>query len=459
MPPTPKDPREFFGFGRRQFSDYFDVPKDAAFNPAFSPAARERLMQDEVAVRGREDLRRQWESEDEANALLDEAPYMRPRQVENRLMGNPRLLATPQGQTLQEFLDSRYKRQEQQRERSKAEQSLANYFVRSLDDPLLREDFNQQIAQGVPFEQARDSVWNRQYNQKHEVGLAEAGVPATEFESLKRNGRYDPVAVAQRVQEAKTSVSRGKDELDRRIELLTDAMRTRQRVLEAKGEDLNKDILFNRYNEQLDQAIAQKLGEPTALAAPAAPPPPAPGGESPPAVQPPAAVPALPQTPNPQAFLEGLPPEEARARYQQQREAQTIQNEIARAWTGAKKSIGEKVLQVYPDRDEESGNEAVLAARAILGDARVTNPDDPETTLPYAWNVLRKAGLQPGEVLFKEPGNERWGTQTVRNTEALREWARDFLQSKGLLQTGEPTVEDFDISEEDKALLNKYLPK
>lgn len=468
------DPRQAFGFGRRKFDDYFQVPKKAAFDPAFSPVARERLLEDQIATRNQDALQREWAAEDTANQLLDEAPNMRPRQLERELLRDPRVFSTPQGQNLQDFLASRNKRKEARVERSKADQTLSNYFVKGIQDPSLRDDFNIQIANGVPFEQARDDIWRKEYDQKHAVSLAEAGVPPTEYEALKAAGRFDPILVAQRVAQAKKEGTRGGGETQKRLDIISDAMSARKRVLDARMEDPAKDAAYQRYSELYDKTAGELMDSwiPPVEAAPVN----TQDQPNPLTVVPPGGVPAAPVAPAlPEAlkseeaaaaYMASLTPEEAKARYEENKVKSQENDQVARAWTQAKKSIGRRIFDTYPDRDEAYGNPAIQAAKAILDDVVVPASEGDEgnemgVKIPYADKVLRQIGLKPSDKAFKEPGGARgwWAGQDVRNAELLREWADSFLREKGLIVTGdeEALVEEISpLQAEADAIADKY---
>lgn len=481
--PKLSDPRKVFGFGKQPLSDYFSVPKGAAFNPAFSPAAQEMLLEDEVMTRDRDVVQRQFEAEDAANALLDNAPNMRNKQIQREILRNPRILETPQYKTINEFLGAR---QEVRKPNPRSDRVLAPAFAAKIEDPALRSEFQGMIDSGMPFEEASGRIWTMQDNAKQAIQLAEAEVPEEEFETLKRpDGRLDPTAVARRIAQAKREQQAqryGKDPVDQEIGWLTDAIRTQERVLKADMSAPNpaEDPLFIQLNQALAKAYGEKLNPPAPVVPtpttgpiPLVPPgegvvpPPAPGGvdtrdqPNPVSVAPP---------PGQQAFMDALTPEEAQEQFEKQNQqavADTEQQaEIDAAWTNEKLKLGSDILKQYPNKDEPYGNPAVLAARAILAQKMATVKkkvgfagNEIEDLVPYPVMVLQKIGRKPGDVAFKEPQNKRWGTQDVRNTELLEAWARDFLASKGLLQTGseaETPVEELVIPAEDQALIDKY---
>lgn len=465
-----QDPRKVFGFGKQTYSDYFGVPKGAAFDPSFSPAARESLLEDELITRERDALQKDLAAQDEAETLLDEAPALNDRQLQRRLLENPRLMGTPQFKNLDEFLT---RRQKVRKPNPKSDEVLAPAFAEKITDPRRKAEFQSRIIQdGLSFEEARDLYYQDDFNEKQSIQLAEAGVPETEYETLRRNGTFDPASVARRVAQAKReqmAPRRSNNPLDQQIDLLRDAIRTRTSVLNATGEDPATDPELTNWNRMVNDLYGRRLKEFTPAGAPVT----APGAGAPaPAVPgaPVAPVPeAPPLSPAEQAFRDVLTPEEAREKFEKEREAAATvgkeEEEVNRTWTQAKLDLGADLLKKYPNKDEEYGNPAVLLARSILGQkmAKVQKPigragNTVEELVPYTQYALEGIGRKAGEKAFDEPGNRRWGTQNVTNAEVLEAWARDFLTSKGLLQVGEePVVEEIVIPEEDRALLEKYL--
>lgn len=444
--PSPTDPRKVFGFGKQPLGDYFNVPKGAAFNPAFSPAAREMIMEDDLYVRDRDALQRTLETEDKANELMDNAPFMRPRQVQKALLDDPRLYNSEAGGQINEWLKSR---QEVRKPNPKSDAVLAPQFAEKITDPRRKAEFQRRMVEdGLSFEEARDQHYMDEFNEKQALQLAEAEIPEEEYAALQREGRFDPVAVARRVAQQKReqqATRYGKDPLDQEIGTLTDALRNRERVVNARGEDPATDALYLKYSERLDEVYGKKLNPPTPAvpvtttgAIPLVPP-----GEVAPApvvvdtsdqVNPVAVV-----SPGQQAFDEGLTPEEVEERSQPPtKEQQDVDN----AWSQGVQGIAQQVQEIYPDSDELY-SPAVLAARAIYTDKAI---DDKETGLlkkfgalgktTYAREVLKKIGRKPEDTAFEEPHNLRTGSQEVKNLELLKVWAEELLTRKGLLQKG-----------------------
>lgn len=124
---------------------------------------------------------------------------------------------------------------------------------------------------------------------------------------------------------------------------------------------------------------------------------------------------------------------------------------IAPVWTKAKEDLGAKIKKIVPDEPfpGTKTNQLESFAKAVLNprDNIINHPE--YGTIPAAWDILSKAGVPMNEIMtnktvFREPGEKRrilgfLGTQRVGYQELLREWAKDFLASKNLKPTGEPT--------------------
>ena len=121
------------------------------------------------------------------------------------------------------------------------------------------------------------------------------------------------------------------------------------------------------------------------------------------------------------------------------------QKAIAPAWTKAKNDIGSMIKKIVPDKPLPGTkvNELESFARAVLtpNENIIQHPE--YGTIPVAWDILNKAGVPMAEIMgnatvFRQPGEGRRllgfiGTQQVGYQEVLREWAKDFLNSRGKL--------------------------
>lgn len=446
-----QDPRKVFGFGKQTYGDYFGVPKGAAFDPSFSPAARESLLEDELITRERDALQKDLAAQDEAETLLDEAPALNDRQLQRRLLENPRLMGTPQFKNLDEFLT---RRQVARKPNPKSDEVLAPAFAEKITDPRRKAEFQSRIIQdGLSFEEARDQYYQDDFNEKQAIQLAEAGVPEQEYETLRRNGTFDPASVARRVAQAKReqmAPRRSNNPLDQQIGLLQDAIRTRTSVLNATGEDPATDPELNNWSRMANDLYGRRLKEfapdGTPVVKPAAKP----------VVTPPGGVAtqgAKPLTEEEEFIrdIEEVKTPEARARERQQtvakeeqeKAASPVQEEIARTWTQQKNDLQKELEKRYPNKLD-----LLLAARAVAADAMEETDTpieeakgrrwDPGQRVPYDVYLLNKIGRNSVMPAFKEPGNERWGTQDVTNQELIREWADGILRKYNVVGAVNP---------------------
>lgn len=440
MPTKPiPSAKEAFGFASRPLADYFQAPQDAAFDTRYSPTARKALLEDELYRRSTQSLQKDMQAEAEAENILNEAAGLTDAEIEERAISNPRILNTPQFGLIKEFAITR---RDKQALNPTSDTLLGPVFAEKITDPDLKAKFQERMVQGISFEDARNQYYNEDFNRKQAVRLAEEGIPEQEYQAFQKNGLFDPVAVARRVAEERTkrSTRRGLDNpLDQKIDLFRDAVRTRTQLVEKSGGDPATDPLLLDYSRNLDDAYKARMMElslatPAAKGAPATPAAPVPGAPAVPAAQ-------APAPPAPVSIQDVPTPEEAQATFQAKKQEEEAVGQIARVWTEAKKNLGSELLQKYPDKDEEYGNPAVLLASAILAGktVKVQTPigragNMVEELVPYPIYALEQIGKRLEAPAFKEPGNERWGTQDVTNAEVLEAWATDFLTAKGLLQ-------------------------
>ena len=82
----------------------------------------------------------------------------------------------------------------------------------------------------------------------------------------------------------------------------------------------------------------------------------------------------------------------------------------------------------------------------------------PATVSNYQ-QTMSKVGLNPTQKAFSQPGvNRKWlfelfGTQDVTNDEAVKAWAKDFLDKRGLLSAS-PVAGEIPVETRSKALGN-----
>lgn len=439
------DARETFGFAPLLLSDYFGVPQGAASNPAFGPAARGLFAAEDAYRQEQQSLERDRAAQREGDLILDTAGSMSDEGIRDWLLENPRVIGTPQGQQVMGYLQTR----DQMRKLTKTDQDLGVSFAESIDDPGLRAGFQGYMTQGIPFAEARDRYFIDRNNQQQAMKLAEAGIAEDEVAALTDpNGRINPVAVARRLADERRRRAMADDTtpIDRNIQTLQGAIRSRTSVLKESGADVAADPQIQGWMRELDDLYVRSLESRAPQPSPAAPAtigttglPVLPGTvQQAPAPTAPVAAPqqAAPEVQQ-QAFIEAVRSGKTAEEFRKEREAaqkQTAEAQaVDQAWTDAKTKVAETMNQMIPDPQER-----ILEARAILSDRTVdagprTKMGSPQ--VPYWTKYSNKGRNRFG---FKEPGNLRTGSQSVGDDEVLQAWARDLLQATGLLEVTNP---------------------
>jgi hypothetical protein len=439
------DPREAFGFAPLLLSDYFNVPQGAASNPAFGPAARGLFAAEDAYRQEQQSLERDRAAQREGDLILDTAGSMSDEGIRDWLLENPRVIGTPQGQQVLGYMQTR----EQMRKLSKSDQDLGVSFSETIEDPALRASFQGYMTQGIPFAEARDRYYVDRNNQQQAMKLAEAGIAEDEVAALTDpNGRINPVAVARRLadERRRREMADGTTPIDRNIQMLQGAIRSRTGVLKESGADVAADPQIQGWMRELDdlyvRSLESRAPQQPGTTAPATIGttglPVLPGTTPAPAPTAPAATPqqAAPEVQQ-QAFIEAVRSGKTAEEFRKEREAaqkQTAESQaVDQAWTDAKTKVAETMNQMIPDPQER-----ILEAQAILSDRTVdagprTKMGSPQ--LPYWTKYSNRDRNRFG---FKEPGNLRTGSQSVGDDEVLQAWARDLLQATGLLEVTNP---------------------
>jgi hypothetical protein len=145
------------------------------------------------------------------------------------------------------------------------------------------------------------------------------------------------------------------------------------------------------------------------------------------------------------AQIAALPFAEQKAFLERKKAVEAEQKAIAPAWTKAKNDIGSMIKKIVPDKPLPGTkvNELESFAKAVLSPNENIIQHPEYGTIPVAWDILNKAGVPMAEIMgnatvFRQPGEGRRllgfiGTQQVGYQEVLREWAKDFLNSRGKL--------------------------
>lgn len=150
-------------------------------------------------------------------------------------------------------------------------------------------------------------------------------------------------------------------------------------------------------------------------------------------------------------------------------------SKVSEEWSRAKKDLESKLKEQFPDKAYEGTNVKPieqLAMQIVRG--KMIRDDDPNAPtdefgqtalIPIHEAALRRVKLPRFDTAFTEPGKARkylfglLGTQDVTYNELIRDWAREFLSQRGLIQT--PVQENATVPREevDKAVnfLNKKV--
>lgn len=463
-----KTEREFMGIGTQPYDSYFQMPAEKDWNQ-FAPESKRVLEANDMFRREQDAARRSRQTQDNANTLVDNLPYLTDKQVDEAILRDPTIQQTPQIETIDGFLA---RRQRFSQPKPQSDEVIGPRILEKIQNPEDREMFKRRVLQeGYSVEQAQDLYYNDDYNRKQETRLAEAGVSPAEFDALKVNGRYDMAKVGQRMYQAVQDKERAKYDLRgntaaaRQLENATNILKARARILESQGEDPAKDPLYNRAMQDMERAYDLHMRElngevilPEVANVSGAVNTSTADQVNPVAVVTPdqqvAQTTQVQQNFAREAFEKGLTPEQAEAEFQQRTQEAPVKAEIDQAWTDAKLGLGSRLLKRFPNEDRPSGNPAELLARAII-----TGADAPGDTssmrgslsewetgspdrIPYSDKALRDIGVDPYAVIFEEPGNERTGSQAVKANEILQAWARDFLTAKGLLNAQAPVTQE-----------------
>lgn len=461
--PRPKTEsfEEMFGVGSVPIASYFGLPQGASADTRFSPQARGMLAQGEEYAREQAAM----DAERAAEELLGGAADMTDEEIQGQLTQNPRMFGTQAIQPLSGYMQFR------QSTTPQTDVTLGPILREKIQDPYHREQFEKRMLEGASANDAFDAYRTDEYNMKFETALAEAGVPETEYAKLKTpSGKFIPSAVARAQQMAKTNAADAKsaltrrtsdDPIDRKIDAYAQAMKRREDIFKATGREaeLAKDQTYLGYIAKIEEAEKAKFA-----AVDPAPPPvddlldkytKAPGAKDPVATAPIDAPPAFDIT---------IPPEENQARLEQfNKEAeerakkQKVADSIARAWTEKKLEVVDKLEPFYKTTDELRA-----VANSLLLGKTTTVGGKPE---PYIEYLAKKLGMKLDDKAFREPESASWnrfGTQTVKNSELLIEWAKSFLEADKAVQAQqvqEPSNPAIAEDSEMDKLLDTYAPK
>ena len=474
-PRTPT-PEEMFGFGSVPLTSYFGAPEGGSQNTMFSPTARAMLQQGENYQYQQEAIQRQRQAEEEAyqrqqqqqeaervaSQAFSGAPQMTDEQITQQFVQNPAYLQTKQGQNALGYLQFR------QSVTPAADKVLAPQMLKKIEDPRHRAAFQERIQSGVSANDAYDAYRKDTFNEKHALDLAAVGIPEEDYGNLRdEKGLFKPDAVARRINQAKADVKSRESVADQEIGVLGDALSKRMKMLKDMGKEpavIAADPLVNTYTSRLESAQAEKLNtlslKRAAEAAKFAKE--RPSGAAAPAkadIGPDGVIQTKSKGWSPSAPAEDLtqaPEHRAIAKAQAEKQAEAnkaqaaIDREVASAWTEKKKELQADIEKAYSQKDllgiasaiyrgDQIPPEMIDPAKRVaneLGFSKIVTNELGQPGYPsYENYVLQK--LKRAGTAFKEPQNNRWGTQDVSQGELLRAWAEQYVREHSGRQAGQ----------------------
>lgn len=473
-PRTPT-PEEMFGFGSVPLTSYFGAPEGGSQNTMFSPTARAMLQQGENYQYQQEAIQRQRQAEEEAyqrqqqqqeaervaSQAFNEMPKMSDEQITQQFVQNPAYLQTKQGQNALGYLQFR------QSVTPAADKVLAPQMLKKIEDPRHRAAFQERIQSGVSANDAYDAYRKDTFNEKHALDLASVGIPEEDYGNLRdEKGLFKPDAVARRINQAKADVKSRESVADQEIGVLGDALSKRMKMLKDMGKEpavIAADPLVNTYTSRLESAQAEKLNalaiKRAAEAAKFAKERPSEAAPAKETVGPDGVIQTKSKGWSPSAPAEDLtqaPEFRAIAKAQAEKQAEAnkaqeaVDREIASAWTEKKKELQTDIEKAYSQKDllgiasaiyrgDQVPPEMIEPAKRVaneLGFSKTVTNELGQPSYPsYENYVLQK--LKRTGTAFKEPQNNRWGTQDISQGELLRAWAEQYVREHSGRQAGQ----------------------
>lgn len=467
-PRTPT-PEEMFGFGSVPLTSYFGAPEGGSQNTMFSPTARAMLQQGENYQYQQDAIQRQRQAQEEAyqrqkqqqeaervaSQAFGEAPQMTDEQINQQFVQNPAYLQTQQGQNTLGYLKFR------QSVTPASDKVLAPQMLKNIEDPRHRAAFQERIQSGVSANDAYEAYRNDTFNEKYALELAAAGVPEEEYDKLRdEKGLIKPDAATRRIRQAKEDIETRKSVADQEISILPKVLSDRIKMLKDMGKTpdmIAADPLIGNYTTRLEAAQTEKLNTLSLKRA-------AEAAKSPKDYPSETASAALTKTIGkdgaiqtrakgwsaqaaPAEDLTQAPELRAIAKAQAERQAEAektqaaIDKEIASAWTEKKNELQADIEKAYSkkdllgiasaiDRGDQVPPEMLEPAKRVaneLGFSKTVTNELGQSGYPsYENYVLQK--LKRAGTAFKEPQNNRWGTQAISQGELLRAWAQQYVR-------------------------------
>jgi len=422
---------------------------DEALDPSFAPVSQAAFREDDAILQAqaeqqRAQLRqgREWEAQDAAYDFSKTAPGSSYEKMLQTI--SPEVLSDPKNAAYVGF------RQREQRPSRLSTQVLGPQLALKIKDPRHVQEYNALLEGGADPHTAFEQVRLLEFKDNQAKELAAAGVPEETWGTLQgQDGMYDPVKVARAVESVKSD--------PRRERAVTSEMLGKYLELKQMDPELAKEYAQTARDngylwaglEKTKPAVVPAVVEPKVA--------PVPEAQS--------LVPAVTFKPLSERIPKGVTPEQFIAQKGAMDKAAQEEQEAAKAWTSAKSKLINPFLKAYPSPDLQ-----LIAARAILDELPSEDPDTPSYVddnvgvvgqVPYGVLVAKKLGLDPNGAAFDEPGNLRFGTQTVTNNELLKAFAEDVIKAHSEQEKAaappaaakvlsDKTIED---------LVNKYPPK
>jgi len=140
-------------------------------------------------------------------------------------------------------------------------------------------------------------------------------------------------------------------------------------------------------------------------------------------------------------------------------------NAINQAWNDAQLELQSKLEKVIGTGNIGNTNYSKLRAfaQAVVNEETVPTGElgtggDYRMDVPVGYEALQKAGINPNENTFSEPGNRRTGTQKVSYGDLLKTWAKNYLGIAPVTTAPQVPAISNDEAAKSANLLNKYTP-
>ena len=447
-------PLDQLGIARRPAYQMFGTPDMS--KGGWSTATKEAVLEDQAAEDElqavndqREERRRAREAERAADEYsMQETPSARQKFFEE----TPALVNSKRYGAIADY---------ERRQPSYADRTLMNQIATRYKDPAVHQTFMDAVGQGYGTLEAQRMADSFAVRQKADSDLAKAGYPRKEREAILAKG-YDPAEVEYHIAQKEQGTMFHRDPQ-------AQAMENHLKILKNRAAfELKTDGAVSDETEaaqlQLEAALANKYQQ--VYTAPAAP-----SGAAPAAIP---ATPAAPATPSPAKLPSAVDQQLQEVPYGQEEQflrQQQADAPIAQAWQEARNKLGQQIQQIIPDAPFPGTNTNQLErfARAVLDDKRVALPHkegDEIRVTPTAWKeAAARMGLGPLEdklpPAFTEPGNKRtfgpFGSQEVQYEELFKDWAKQFLNSRGKLLPASRSPTGAKFTPEQQKAFDKFL--